>query len=159
MLSDPEFVAERSVYVVLKDWEQEAAIILALWAIAVIGYKAWQTRHERELLSRDLIQVPEGMRILPEDVREYARQLEALPPAEAQRLLLRGRCWCRCSASARHATCRTCRRPPRRSVRSEAERLDSELSMVRYIAWAIPSIGFIGTVRGIGEALGEAHRR
>jgi len=89
MLNDPEFVAERSVYVVLKDWEQEAAIILALWAVAIIGYKAWQTRRERELLSRDLIHVPEGMRILPEDVREHARQLEALPPAEAQCLLPR----------------------------------------------------------------------
>ena len=30
--------------------------------------------------------------------------------------------------------------------------------MIRYIAWAIPSIGFIGTVRGIGSALGQAHR-
>ena len=30
--------------------------------------------------------------------------------------------------------------------------------MTRYIIWAIPSIGFIGTVRGIGEALGQAHR-
>ena len=30
--------------------------------------------------------------------------------------------------------------------------------MVRYIAWAIPSIGFIGTVRGIGDALGQAHQ-
>ena len=30
--------------------------------------------------------------------------------------------------------------------------------MLRYIAWAIPAIGFIGTVRGIGDALGEAHR-
>lgn len=30
--------------------------------------------------------------------------------------------------------------------------------MVRYIAWAIPSIGFIGTVRGIGAALGQAHQ-
>ena len=30
--------------------------------------------------------------------------------------------------------------------------------MVRYIIWAIPSIGFIGTVRGIGEALGQAHK-
>ncbi|MBX2849084.1 MAG: MotA/TolQ/ExbB proton channel family protein, partial [Acidiferrobacterales bacterium] len=39
----------------------------------------------------------------------------------------------------------------------EADRLDSELSMVRYITWAIPSIGFIGTVRGIGSALGNAH--
>ena len=41
---------------------------------------------------------------------------------------------------------------------SETDRLDSELSMVRYIAWAIPSIGFIGTVRGIGDALGQAYK-
>ena len=36
--------------------------------------------------------------------------------------------------------------------------MESELSMIRYIAWAIPSIGFIGTVRGIGSALSQAHR-
>ena len=41
---------------------------------------------------------------------------------------------------------------------SESDSLDSELAMVRYIAWAIPSIGFIGTVRGIGEALGQAYQ-
>jgi biopolymer transport protein ExbB/TolQ len=40
---------------------------------------------------------------------------------------------------------------------SEAERLESELAMIRYISWAIPSIGFIGTVRGIGEALAQAN--
>jgi hypothetical protein len=89
MQKDPNYVAERSVYVVIKDWEQESAIILALWAIAVIGYKAWHTHLERRLLDRDLVQVPEGMRILPEDVREHARPLEALPPADAQRLLPR----------------------------------------------------------------------
>ena len=32
---------------------------------------------------------------------------------------------------------------------SESERLDSELSMIRYVTWAIPSIGFIGTVLGL----------
>ena len=41
---------------------------------------------------------------------------------------------------------------------SESERLDSELSIIRYITWAIPSIGFLGTVRGIGDALGQAHK-
>jgi biopolymer transport protein ExbB/TolQ len=40
----------------------------------------------------------------------------------------------------------------------EADRLESELSIIRYIAWAIPSVGFIGTVRGIGDALAQAHR-
>jgi biopolymer transport protein ExbB/TolQ len=41
---------------------------------------------------------------------------------------------------------------------TESARLDSELAVLRYIAWAIPSFGFIGTVRGIGEALGMAQR-
>ena len=31
-----------------------------------------------------------------------------------------------------------------------------DLSFIKYISWAIPSIGFIGTVRGIGEALSQA---
>jgi biopolymer transport protein ExbB/TolQ len=30
--------------------------------------------------------------------------------------------------------------------------------MIRYIVWAIPSIGFIGTVRGIGQALALAYQ-
>ena len=37
-----------------------------------------------------------------------------------------------------------------------AEQQESELSMLRYLVWAIPSIGFIGTVRGIGLALRRA---
>ena len=45
-----------------------------------------------------------------------------------------------------------------RLVQSEADRLDSELSMIRFIVWAIPAIGFVGTVRGIGIALRMAHR-
>ena len=27
---------------------------------------------------------------------------------------------------------------------------EADLALVKYIAWAIPSIGFLGTVRGIG---------
>ena len=37
-----------------------------------------------------------------------------------------------------------------------AVKQDSENSMIRYLIWAIPSIGFIGTVRGIGQALSQA---
>lgn len=34
--------------------------------------------------------------------------------------------------------------------------IDSSYSILRYITWAIPSVGFIGTVLGIGSALGQA---
>ena len=42
------------------------------------------------------------------------------------------------------------------SADSIATSLESGNGMVRYIIWAIPSIGFIGTVRGIGTALAQA---
>jgi biopolymer transport protein ExbB/TolQ len=157
MKKDPNFVAERSIYVVMKDWEQEAEVILGLWAFAIIGYKFWHGRRERALLSRDLVHVPEGMRILPEDAREYARPLEALPPLEAGCLLPRALL----AALYRYGATRNVQdvsEAARGVCEAEADRLDSELSMLRYIAWAIPAIGFIGTVRGIGDALGEAHR-
>ena len=35
---------------------------------------------------------------------------------------------------------------------------EAENSMIRYLIWAIPSIGFIGTVRGIGQALAQADK-
>ena len=41
--------------------------------------------------------------------------------------------------------------------RSNLDRIfEIDLSLTRYISWAIPSIGFIGTVWGIGEALSKA---
>jgi biopolymer transport protein ExbB/TolQ len=101
--------------------------------------------------------VTEGMRILPEDTREYSRQLESLPAERQSMLTVRALK----AALARFGATRNVQdvsEAARAVVQAEAERLDSELSMVRYIAWAIPAIGFIGTVRGIGDALAEAHK-
>jgi biopolymer transport protein ExbB/TolQ len=157
MKKDPEYVAERSFHVIMKDWEQEAIVILGLWALTIIGYKSWQVRRQRLLLERDLLAIPEGMRVLPEDVREYARPLEALPTADAQCLLPRALV----TALYRFAAMRNVQdvsEAARGVCEAEADRLDAELSNLRYIAWAIPAIGFIGTVRGIGDALGQAHR-
>lgn len=36
------------------------------------------------------------------------------------------------------------------------EEIESEQSFIRYVAWAIPSVGFIGTVIGIAASLGYA---
>jgi chemotaxis protein MotA len=40
-------------------------------------------------------------------------------------------------------------------INNEAERAEAGSSLVRYLAWAIPSIGFIGTVMGLSTALGR----
>ena len=157
MQSEPDFVQPRSVWVIVRDFEQEACFILMLWAMAIMGYKGVVTGREGRLVMERFIPITEGTRILPEDAREYARRIQSLPPAEQDRLLPRSllaslhrftatRSIQDVSATA-HGLCE-----------AESERLESELSMVRYISWAIPSIGFIGTVRGIGDALGQAHK-
>lgn len=155
--TEQNYVPERSIYVLIRDFEQEACFILALWAFAIMGYKAWQALRERALLERDFIPVREGMRVLPEDSRDLARQLQAQPDPVKRMLLPR----VLLAALERFGSTRNLEdvsSVANRQCESEAERLESELSMIRYIAWAIPSVGFIGTVRGIGEALAQAHR-
>jgi len=147
----------RSVYIVLKDFEQEACFILALWVIAIIGLKAKIALHERQLLRQRLLDVTDGTSILPEDTRQFVRPLQALPADEQEYLLPRALM----TALQRFGSTRNIADVSgaiKEVCETESNRLDSELSMVRYIIWAIPSIGFIGTVRGIGDALGQAHR-
>jgi biopolymer transport protein ExbB/TolQ len=154
---DKSQVTQRSVFVLIRDYEQEACFILMLWALAIMAYKGVVTIRQRTLLQKDLIPLAEGVRILPEDTRELSRQIQALPPHQRNALLPRALLAAlhrfsttrniQDAADATHAYCA-----------AEAERLESELSMIRYIAWAIPSVGFIGTVRGIGQALGQAHK-
>jgi biopolymer transport protein ExbB/TolQ len=157
MQVDPDYVQERSPWVIIRDFEQEACFVLALWAFAIMAYKSVAAMRQNRLLQHELVPLSEGTKILPEDAREYARQIESLPRGQQRGLLPRAlltglhrfsatRSIQDVSGTA-HGVCE-----------AESERLESELSMVRYIAWAIPSIGFIGTVRGIGDALGQAHK-
>ncbi|MFK7912579.1 MAG: MotA/TolQ/ExbB proton channel family protein [Pseudomonadales bacterium] len=155
--SGEPFVQDRSLYVVLRDFEQESCFILMFWALAIMGLKGRSALRERSLLQEDIVRVSDGMSVLPEDTREYTRPLQALPDDVQQYLLPRALM----TALQRFSSTRNVQdvSDAVKSVcESESDRLDSELSMVRYIAWAIPSIGFIGTVRGIGEALGQAYR-
>jgi biopolymer transport protein ExbB/TolQ len=122
-----------------------------------MGYKAVQTVREKSVLQLDLIPLNQGNSILPEDAREYSRPIQALPEEQQGYLLPRTLL----TALHRFRSTRNIQdvsNAIRAICDSESERLDSELSMIRYIAWAIPSIGFLGTVRGIGQALGQAHK-
>ena len=157
MQEDATFTPERSVWVLIRDFEQEACFILMLWAFAIMAYKAWSAIRERALLERDLVPVGDGVRILPDDTREYARSLQSLPDGFRSLLLPRVLLSSLERFGSTHSV-QDVSSVANTLCESEGERLESELSMIRYIAWAIPSVGFIGTVRGIGQALGEAHR-
>jgi len=157
LTDEPDAIVERSIWVILKDPEQEICFILLCWSLALVADKSRILVRQRRQLRQDLIPVARGESILPEDTRDYVRAIETLPAAEREGLyaralrtaLLRFRAT-RDLQDVSEAIDGVCR--------AEHERMDSELAMVRYMAWAIPSIGFIGTVRGIGSALSMAHQ-
>lgn len=157
-LREADFHAEekRSISIILKDYEQECCIVLLLWAFVILVHNGTQTLRQSRLLSEDFLLIPEGGRIIPEDSRELTRHLEGLPAHQREALVpkalliaLRRFDSGRSIQDVSEAAQGVCQQ--------ESERLESELSIVRYIAWAIPSLGFIGTVRGISQALGKAH--
>jgi biopolymer transport protein ExbB/TolQ len=157
MKEDPQYVQQRSFFVVIKDYEQEACFVLMLWALAILGYKGAAAWRQQKLLEQDLLRLPENMPIGAEDTRELLDRVQSIPAGEQEYLLPRTLL----TAIERFAATRNVQdvsTAARDVCESEGDRLESELSIIRYIAWAIPSVGFIGTVRGIGNALGQAHR-
>jgi biopolymer transport protein ExbB/TolQ len=157
MAENPQYVQQRNFYVVIKDYEQEACFVLMLWAVAILTYKGTSAWRQQLLLDDDLLKLPADLPIGPEDTRELIHRLDELPAKSRNFLLPKALR----TAIGRFAATRNVQ-DSATAVRdicdSEGNRLESELSIIRYIAWAIPSIGFIGTVRGIGSALAQANR-
>ena len=153
-------VQERSVFLVIKDPEPRWEITFCSWGMIVLAYKMYQISKERSLFKQDFIRLQPGERIIPDDALDRYKELKTAVerhPQWRERLLPE----CLLASLHRfHATSSIQDAANAIRERSElaADHLDSGLGLVRYIAWAIPAIGFIGTVRGIGDALSFAEQ-
>lgn len=154
---DPMIHVPRSIWVILHDPEPETCWVLAVWAGFILGYREYRVLRERKLLQQDLMGVREGEVIFRDSVREFSRHIEILPAPVQTRLLPRT---LRMAMTRFGATgsVQYAADAAREECELEASRLDAELSMIRFSVWAIPAVGFVGTVRGIGAALQEAQR-
>jgi len=154
------YIAPRSAAIIMKDPEQRWEITFWVWAMFLLSHKLWRLSRENRMLGLDYLGLGAAEPIAPESCPRRLQELEAAlgeKPGWRERLLpnlLLG------ALHRFHAT---------RSISDAAgavkERADAaaneyeaDLALVRYIAWAIPAIGFIGTVRGIGEALAQASK-
>ncbi len=147
--------APRDLVIVLKDYEQEICFILMLWGSFLILSKCMMILRNNYLFTVDLIEETTEENLVPEKIIE---KLDTELSADRSRApliqTLRAALW-------RYAGTRSVQNISdaiESSVEALAVRQDAENSMIRYLIWAIPSIGFIGTVRGIGEALSLADK-
>lgn len=145
----------RELVIVLKDYEQEICFILMIWGSFLILSKCRTILRNNYLFTVDLIEETPENGIVPELVIEKLdSELSADRISAPLIQTLRAALW-------RYAGTRNVQNlsdAVESSVEALAVRQDAENSMIRYLIWAIPSIGFIGTVRGIGEALSLADK-
>jgi biopolymer transport protein ExbB/TolQ len=144
--------APRDLVVILKDYEQEICLILMFWGTFLILGKCAVILNERYLFNVDLLEGGTGDK---DDLVSVLQSLEALPVKVKNTPLVRT-----LMASLRRYLITSNVQDTSDAIESSVEALalkqETENSMIRYLIWAIPSIGFIGTVRGIGQALSMA---
>lgn len=143
----------RELVVVLKDYEQEICFILMFWGSFLMLSKCHTILRHRYIYAVDIIKEASDEGLVPEQVierldTELSVDRNSAPLIQTLRMAL----W-------RYAGTKSVQNLSdaiESSVEALAIRQEAENSMIRYLIWAIPSIGFIGTVRGIGEALSHA---
>lgn len=152
-------VPERTVAIVLMDIEQKACLILTVWCLWLwfLRYRLFQSDSyllDLDILHLDRLQehTDEGEFSTIEYVEQRLYQLRTnLSDSQLVNALDLAVRRIRLNRNFQEAN----------DVAMEAcdlhlELLNSKLSISKYILWAIPSIGFLGTVRGISIALSKA---
>src|SRR5262249_34451151 len=128
--------------------EQIACYCCFTWAAFILGGRYREVRRQCRAFAMHLLPTEEGARILPEDARPLLRKLDQTtgrrgPFILANMIRL---------ALGKFAVSRQAR-DVSDTVRTQAEvdlgRLVTSMATVHYLAWAIPALGFLGTVRGL----------
>jgi biopolymer transport protein ExbB/TolQ len=132
--------------------EQVACYCCFIWAGLILFSRYLECRRQRRALHLPLLPSEEGARILQEDARPLQRQIDQITGRHGPFILanmIR-------AALAKFALSRNTQ-DVSESVRSQAEveqgRMVTGLSLVNYLAWAIPALGFLGTVRGLAGSM------
>lgn len=135
--------------------EQVACYLCAVWAGFILLSRWREVRRQRAAFGWDLLPTDEGARILPEDARPLARKVDAVTttngPSILATMIRLGLNKYAISKAAPDVA---------EVVRTQAEveqsRLVASMGTVNYLAWAIPAIGFLGTVRGLAGGMSMA---
>ena len=148
-------VPERTLAVILKDIEQEICIVLGLWSAWLLAFRYRLFENEGYLLEVDFL----GLGTVTEYSEAVLSGLQGkLDDASAKvpGSLLLSSTGLALDRIRLNGDFHEANEVAAEACELHLEMLHSRLAINRYVLWAIPSIGFLGTVRGIGEALTKA---
>ncbi len=131
--------------------EQIACYCAFTWAAFILFGRYNELRRQRRAFDMNLLSTDVGVCILPEDARLLQRKVEQTARGGPYVLATMIRL-----ALGKYAVSRS-GRDVSETIRTQADvdlgRLVSSMATVHYLAWAIPAIGFLGTVRGLAWSM------
>jgi biopolymer transport protein ExbB/TolQ len=135
--------------------EQIACYICAAWAGFIVFNHYAEVRRQRRAFHLDILPTDEGARILPEDARPLLRKIDQITGRKGPSILATMARLALGKFAVSHSAT-----DASEIVRTQAEveqgRLVTSIATVQYLAWAIPAIGFLGTVRGLAGGMSMA---
>ncbi len=132
------------------------ATFVTSWGMVMLVMKYLAVKRELSYAERelDLIPLEAGMQITPKNVDQFLQHLDGLPPAARDSILGH-----RVHGALEHFRSRNSVPEVQAYLSSHAEidasTVDSGYTLLRAFIWAVPILGFIGTVMGISGAVSK----
>jgi biopolymer transport protein ExbB/TolQ len=131
-------------------------MFVTFWGLALLGLKYYAVFRQASYAEKELELIPLdlGLQITPANVDQFIANLDRLPADQRQSILAR-----RIQGALEHFKSQTSVPEVRDYLASQAEidssAVDSGYILLRAFIWVVPILGFIGTVLGIGDAVGD----
>ena len=132
--------------------EQVACYVCFVWGLFIFLGRYWEAHRQYGAFSLGLLSTEEGTRILPEDARTLQRRIDQLTSGRGPFILAN-----MIRAGLSKLALSRSSLDVRETLKTQAEvdlgRLISSMATMNYLAWAIPAVGFFGTVRGLAGSM------
>ena len=128
-------------------------MLLSFWSLSMLALKSLAMRKQRSAFRLDLLPESIDVEINPENAVEFQRHLVQFEKRFSKSFVIR-----RISRCLAHFQSRRCAKELVSFLQTQSEidahSVYSSYKLVKVCIWAIPILGFVGTVLGIGSAVG-----
>jgi len=137
-----------------RGWVTVAEAFLLFWSASILAFKSLKLRRQRESMLFDLLPEGLGRDITINNADRFAALIRELPVNPGASFLVR-----RVLRGLEHFTVRRSASEVSTVLASQSEldshAVNSSYALLNVFIWAIPILGFIGTVMGLGTAVGS----
>lgn len=135
-----------------RGWVPFATTFLFAWAMVILYLKSRKLRRQREAMLFDVLPVDLSPEITPQNVNRFIEHVQGLPVQPGESFLVT-----RVQRGLEHFRVRRSNPEVANTLNSlseiDAGTVDSSYTLLKVFIWAIPILGFIGTVIGISDAV------